>query len=84
MFDSLRRKLKKQFMSKIAKALELIKQGMNPHAAAQAAELAPNAVYRELKKQRAQITCPCCDSRVEKLLVPEPMVEALWEMRGKR
>ena len=49
-------------MTKIAKALELVAQGVNPHAAAKASELAPSVVYNELKKRRLkeQGICPCC------------------------
>lgn len=48
---------------KTKRALELIdKQGMNPHAAADAVGLSSSAIYVALKKRREaeQGICPCC------------------------
>jgi hypothetical protein len=71
-------------VTKTEQALILVDSGKTVRQAAREVDISESALHSAIKKRRAQITCPCCDSRVEKLLVPEPMVEALWEMRGKR
>lgn len=67
---------------KTKRALELYDGGMNAHAAAVEAGVMPNAVYVALKKRKATVTCPCCDSKVERLLVPDRIVEQLKQIRG--
>lgn len=53
-------------MSKIAQALELVKAGKNPHAAAVAVGLRASAVYARLKKERSKTAgvCSCCGAPV--------------------
>ena len=57
-------------MSKVKQALELVKQGMNPHAAAVQVGAAPTHVYKALKVQRDKAAgiCSCCG---QKLLTPQ-------------
>lgn len=52
--------------SKIAKAMRLVAEGKNPHAAAVETGLQPSAVYREIKKRRLhdEGKCPTCGGPV--------------------
>jgi DNA-binding CsgD family transcriptional regulator len=46
--------------SKTQQAIDLVRQGMTPYAAAQQAGISPSAVYVALKRQQEKAVCPCC------------------------
>ena len=45
---------------KTRRAVELVKAGETPHAAAKAVGVDPAAVYRQLQRQETRGVCPCC------------------------
>ena len=51
--------------TKLAEAFGYMEQGMNAHAAAVKAGLAPQHLYVAIKKRRLTERCPCCSSMVE-------------------
>lgn len=46
--------------SKTQQALDLVRQGMTPYAAAQQAGVSPSVVYVAIKRQQDKTLCPCC------------------------
>ncbi len=46
--------------SKTQQALDLVRQGMTPYAAAQQAGISPSVVYVAIKRQQDKTLCPCC------------------------
>ena len=46
--------------SKTQQALDLVRQGMMPYAAAQQAGVSPSVVYVAIKRQQDKTLCPCC------------------------
>lgn len=47
-------------LSKTQQALELVRQGANPHAAAAQLGITATAVYRAFKRSEGKQICPCC------------------------
>lgn len=54
-------------MAMLSHALEMVKAGKNPHAAAVAGGLRASAVYARLKKERSKTAgvCSCCGAPVK-------------------
>lgn len=46
--------------SKTQQALDLVRQGVTPYAAAQQAGVSPSVVYVAIKRQQDKTLCPCC------------------------
>ena len=46
--------------SKTQQALDLVRQGETPYAAARQAGISPSVVYVAIKRQQDKTLCPCC------------------------
>lgn len=55
-----KRPMPDRMLSQTQQALELVRQGANPHAAAAQLGITATAVYRALKRSEGKQVCPCC------------------------
>lgn len=55
-----KRPMPDRMLSLTQQALELVRQGVNPHAAADQLGISSTAVYRALKRTEGKRVCPCC------------------------
>lgn len=76
---------------KTKRALARVAAGSSAYAAALAEGIAPPTVYRAQKREREKaekagriVVCPCCDSRVEKLLLSDHVVQQLRDIRADK
>lgn len=57
-------------------------EGLSVRKAARKVDVSESAVHAALKKARATVICPCCDTKVEKLLLDQVVLDQLWEIRN--
>ncbi len=70
--------------TKTEQALALIAEGQSVRQAARAVDVSESAVHAAVKRQKATVTCPCCDAKVASLQIPEQMAKQIRDWRAAR